>query len=242
MKRGRGLTLLGLLLGLLVVSAGLSLIYRVDGSPSLYPATGPHPITVYVVNNGFHTDLVLPRHELTVGQGPLGLVADQGAAGQAWVYLGWGDARFFVEEGPIEKRWADGLRALFRPGNASVLMVRGGPDPETYYAKEARQRLTLTRAGYGRLVAQIESQMVTTPEGEAALSVVRASDGVRFYRHSQGFWLGRLCNHWTLDGLRAAGLTVWPWRPMTAGEVMRQARLNARRAEAARLDLQAQAH
>lgn len=217
-------TLLGPLLGLMILMVGVAYFYRLDGVGGVAAPEGTEAIEAYVVNNGFHTDLVLPRSVLEATPGVLGQAVASDPGQGAWVYMGWGDARFFVEEGPIMLRWRDGLRALFGRNNPSVLMVRTEGSPQTYYAENQRISLPLSATAYGQLVARVDEGLQTDQAGRAVLAEVRARDGTRFYAHRERFWIGHLCNHWTLGALQAAGLTVWPWRPMTSAEVMRQAR------------------
>lgn len=219
-----GRTLLGPLLGLLILIVGAAYIYRLDGAGGMTPPEGAEAIEVYVVTNGFHTDLVLRRSVLEAGASVLGQAVASDTGRGDWVYLGWGDARFFVEEGPIGPRWRDGLRALFGPENPSVLMVRTGASPASSYAENQRLRLGLTPVAYERLLAHVDGGLMRDQANQAILAQARLRDGTRFYAHRSRFWLGHLCNHWTIEALHAAGLTIWPWRPMTAGQVMYQAR------------------
>jgi len=233
---------LGLVLGLIFLLVGIVGFYWLGAEPDLYPAGSDQGVEVQIVDNGFHTDLVLPRAAVAERSGPLGQAVREQPWGE-WIYLGWGDARFFIEEGPVKARWRDGLRALLAWDNASVLMVKPGAAPERFYRKDDRVSLRISAAGYERMVRVIEAGMVTTPENGAVLAKARARDGTRFYAHQERFWIGRLCNHWTIEALSAAGLEVWPWRVMTAGEVMRVARrAEARTARSQGVDLSAQAH
>lgn len=239
-RSGRVWTVWGLLLGLVVLGLGFGALTWKAPREGLYPARGPDRVQVHVVDNGFHTDLVLPRQALAAGAGPLARAVREPGGGD-FVYIGWGDARFFVEEGPVQERWRDGLRALFARGNPSVLMVRSGGAPERIYRPDEQVILSLSPEGFHDLVEFIEADMVRRPDGSAVLVGLRARDGTRFYAHRQAFWIGNLCNHWTLEGLSAAGLRTWPWRLMTSGEVMRQSRMAARKAEAVGVDLGVQA-
>lgn len=239
-RTGRGWTLIGFMLGLAVLLGGLSLFWRVEPEPLKPSAADEGRVQVYLVDNGFHTDWVFPRAAFTTQDGALADAVMEQKAGD-WVYVGWGDARFFVEEGPIKARWRDGLRALLARSNPSVLRLRTGRSPLEVYGEQKRVGLNLTPTAYDRLVRHIEAGMVTEPDGAAVLAAHRSGDGTRFYAHREAFWIGHLCNHWSLQGLSAAGQTVWPLRPMTSGEVLRQARLSARRDQGLGVDLSLQA-
>lgn len=206
------------------------------GDPALYPArpdeAGTH---VYLLDNGFHTDLAVPRTALIEGGGPLA-EATAGLAPGDWILIGWGDATFYVDQSPILGRLADGARAFFRPGNASVVMLDPQiTDPRFRFRPEDRRMLRLSQAGTEALRARVQASLATDVAGRPVMAATRLGDDARFFRSRETFWIGHLCNHWTAELLSAAGLPVRPFRAVTSGEVMRTA---ARaEADAAKLDL-----
>jgi hypothetical protein len=206
------------------------------GDPDLYPARSDEAgVIVYLLDNGFHTDLAVPRAALMDGGGPLAAATAALAPGD-WVLVGWGDATFYVDQSPIPGRLADGARAFFRPGNASVVMLDPtAGDPAKRFRPEDRQALRLSAAGIAALSARIEASLATDAAGRPVTAAARRGDDARFFESRETFWIGHLCNHWTAELLSAAGLPVRPFRAVTSGEVMR----TAARAErnAAKLDL-----
>lgn len=192
------------------------------GDPALYPAPpGPAAVTVHLLDNGFHTDLLVPRAALAARGGALGGAA-RGLAPGGWVRVGWGDARFYVEQGPVAERLADGARAFFLPGNASVVMLDPEAGDPARYAPAARRTLRLSPAGFDRLADRIEASL-DTPGGVARLAAARPNDDARFFASRETFSVLHLCNHWTARVLNAAGIAVRPARSITSGEVMRAA-------------------
>ena len=200
------------------------------GDPALYPAAPDEAgVTVYLLNNGFHTDLAVPRAALMEGGGPLA-EATASLAPDDWVLIGWGDAVFYVDQSPIPGRLVDGARAFFKPGNASVVML----DPETSeptkrFRVQDRQAVRLSAAGMAALRARVQASLATDAAGLPITAAARPGDDARFFKSRETFWVGHLCNHWTAELLSAAGLPIRPWRTVTSGEVMRTA--------AAKLDL-----
>lgn len=189
------------------------------GDPGLFPARGQGGVTVHILNNGFHTDLAVPRSALEAGGGPLAEASRSLGPGD-WVLIGWGDASFFVDTRPMESRVGDGLRAFFRPGNASVVML----DPETgdpsgRVAPERLRTLTLTPGGFAGLRGRVQ-QSLMLEAGRPSLSMARAGSGAHFFAGHEHFWIGYLCNSWTARVLNAAGLPVRPMRAVTAGEIV----------------------
>lgn len=179
----------------------------------------PGAVPVHILNNGFHTDLAVPRAALEAGGGPLAEASRSVGPGD-WILIGWGDAKFFVDTSPMEDRIPDGLRAFFRPGNASVVML----DPETgdpalRFPAERRRTLTLSPEAFAGLRGRVEGSL-TLIEGRPRLSTARDGDGAQFFASSEHFWIGYLCNSWTARVLNAAGLPIRPLRAVTAGEVV----------------------
>jgi hypothetical protein len=204
--------------GLLELIAGLWTWTR-PGDPALLAAAGGGGIPVHVLNNGFHTDLAVPRSALEAGGGPLAEASRSVGPGD-WILIGWGDAKFFVDESPMEGRLVDGLRAFFRPGNPSVVML----DPETgdptrRFEPGARRTLVLSPDGFAALRGRVQGSL-TLIEGRPRLSTARPGDGARFFASREPFWIGYLCNSWTARVLNAAGVAVRPLRSLTAAEVI----------------------
>ena len=188
------------------------------GDPTLLSSSDAG-VTVHILNNGFHTDIAVPRAKLEAGGGPLAEASRSVGPGD-WILIGWGDAKFFVDQSPMEGRIPDGLRAFLRPGNASVVML----DPETgdparRFDPTSRRTLILSPEAFAGLRGRVQASLVMI-EGRPRLSTARNSDGAHFFASREHFWIGYLCNSWTARVLNAAGLPVRPARSVTAGEVI----------------------
>jgi hypothetical protein len=182
------------------------------------PASG-EAVTIHVLNNGFHTDLAVPRAALEAGGGPLAEASRSVGPGD-WILIGWGDATFFVDTTPMEGRLLDGARAFFRPGNPSVVMLDPETgDPSRRFPAERRRTLTLSSQAFDGLRDRVEGSLVLT-DGQPRLSTAREGAGAHFFASHEQFWIGYLCNAWTARVLNAAGLDIRPLRAVTAGEVV----------------------
>ena len=194
--------------------------WTAPGDPARWPGRVDEAgVELHLLDNGFHTDLAVPRRALEARPGPLA-DAVRGLAPGDWVLIGWGDAKFYVDQSPMERRIPDGLRAFFMPGNASVIMldpVRN--DPRTAYALESRRTVRLSAAGLDAMADHIERSLALNG-GKARLVVGRPGDDARFFASHEHFWIGHLCNHWSAGVLNAAGLPVRPLRSVTSAEVM----------------------
>lgn len=180
-------------------------------------------VAVLVLDNGFHTDMAVPRQALMQRGGPLAQAVSTLAPGD-WILIGWGDARFYVEQGPIAQRLPDGARAFFRPGNPSVVMLNPeSQDPRSRYAADERAPLRLSHADFDRMATRIEASLDLSG-GAARVAASRPGDDARFFASHETFSILHLCNHWTASVLRAGGVSVRPVRSITSGEVMRAVR------------------
>jgi uncharacterized protein (TIGR02117 family) len=212
-------------LGRLVAAMALGLIaalwtWTAPGDPDLWPVPAADAgVEVHVLDNGFHTDLAVPRAALEARTGPLAEAVRTLPAGD-WILIGWGDAKFYIDQSPITDRLPDGLRAFFRPGNASVIMLDPAQrDPRVLVAADQRRSLRLSTAGFAAMADHIEASLALE-DGQARIAAVRAGDDARFFASHEHFWIGRLCNHWSAGVLNGAGLPVRPFRSITSSEVM----------------------
>ncbi|MDV3458972.1 TIGR02117 family protein [Sphingomonas sp. HF-S4] len=170
------------------------------------PAQG---VTIYVADNGIHTDLVLPARDFA------DLVraehfADPRQAAQPMRMFGWGDRDFYLNT----PRWRDVnpirvLGALAGAGK-TVLHVTASPVPE---AGPKLRALRLRPQEYARLVAYVRATFAGAP-----VRGYGAHDA--FYAARGGYSALGTCNEWSAGGLRAAGVRMGAWTPFAFG-VMR---------------------
>ena len=205
------------LLVLLSVLAGAAYITARPADPKLWP---PSPdaakIEVVLVSNGYHAGLALPRAtlaEFASGRGYPALIAvAQRFAAFDWIEFGWGDREFSRSVPTIgDLTLPLALRALFWPGNTSVLHVVGiGGDPARAFPSAELVRVPLSTTGFDRLLARLDATFVP-PDGGALPDLGRGLYGPSlFYRATETFSIFRVCNHWIADLIGAAGLPTAP--------------------------------
>lgn len=198
LSRVAGMTALALLLTTLATAR--------EGDARLYPPGGD-AVTVYLVDNGFHTDLALPSQALA---GHIAGVAAAQVTAKPWILLGYGDRRFFVEQGPVADRVADGLRALFMPGNPSVLRIDGlAATPDHLYA-DGVTAVRVSPAGLKHMVAFVDASLAKDRAGAPIPVAAPPAADSRFFAARASFSLIHLCNHWTGELLNAAGMSTLP--------------------------------
>ena len=194
-----------------VVLLALLAIFGVKkpADPALWPAppAGEH-ITVYLVDNGYHANLVLPRARLLAHGGPSARALASVPPGP-WIAVGWGDERFFTESGMTLRRALDGLRALFAPNNPAVTMFEPlRASPERLW-RTGVVRVEVSRAGFEAMAARIDASL-RLADG-APIPGPRGPDPeARFFKSGEHFSVFKLCNHWAAGVLNAGGLPIRP--------------------------------
>ena len=170
---------------------------------------------VYVVSNGWHTEIVLEAATLPAARWP----RREPFRNRRYLEVGWGDRDAYPAD-----RLTVGLAlkaALVSRGSA--LRVSGFDEPllERFRGIEVVE-LRLSTPGLDALAEFIEASHVTDAAGQPIRSS-RARDG------SAAFYLGRgrfhalnTCNSWTARALQTAGLPLWPTLTLTAHQLMLQ--------------------
>ncbi|HYC74394.1 DUF2459 domain-containing protein [Brevundimonas sp.] len=221
MRHRRSRTGLGAVGAAAAVGLGAALwTWTAPGDPTLWRAAADAPgVELHLLDNGFHTDLAVPRAALEARGGPLAEAVRALPAGD-WILIGWGDAKFYVDQSPMEGRLPDGMRAFFRPGNASVIMLDPAQrDPTELFAEDGRRSFRLTPQGFEAMAAHVEASLDLS-SGGPRVAAAREGDDARFFASRETFSIAHLCNHWTSGVLNAAGLPVRPFRSIVSSELM----------------------
>lgn len=186
------------------------------GDPALYPAAPGTGVPVFLVSNGFHSGLVLPRPELARAAGRDGRAAIVSVVSRFghydWIEVGWGEARFYRDGStPDTIDWGLALRALFTPGNASVAHVVGVEgDPRLPFQGADLVPIRLSEEGFARLLARLDDTFDLEDGGRPEVLGQGLYGPSLFYRARGTFSALQVCNHWTAGLLDAAGVPVSP--------------------------------
>jgi hypothetical protein len=201
----RGRRRLALVLaGVVVLLAAVVLASARPGDRRLFPvAAGQPAVTVYLIDNGFHTDLALPGRAVAATGGATAQAA-QRISPRGWVVAGWGEAAFYEGSGFSAARLAEGLRALFVPGNPTVVHLYGiARRPDQAFGPATAVAIRLSPQGFARLAARIDRTFAPGPQ-----LVLQPSPDEAFFRSGEPFSALKVCNTWTGEALNAAGLPV----------------------------------
>lgn len=168
-------------------------------------------VRIYVMDNGIHTDLVLPIFAEPDGWSNLVRpqdFADPATANATHLSFGWGDRDFYLNT----PTWWDVnpilvARAMVGAGE-TVVHVERMYEPQPGRSVRA---VTLRPEEYARLAGFIRA---TFGEGEP---VPGYGGSDVFYPGTGRYTLFNTCNNWTGRGLRTAGVTTGLWTPFTWG-------------------------
>jgi uncharacterized protein (TIGR02117 family) len=197
--------------------AALLLLYSGVGSVGgMIPVNGEweqaaQGVRIYVIDNGIHTDLVLPVSVEGIAWDDLirpEHLADPKRAAASHLAFGWGDRDFYLN---TPTWWdVDPIRVgrAFVGAGATVVHVSHIAEPQV--GTNARE-IVLRPEEYRRLASFIRGTF-----GEGA--PVRGYGGAdAFYVARGGYSLFRTCNAWTGEALGAAGVRVGRWTPFPSG-------------------------
>jgi uncharacterized protein (TIGR02117 family) len=187
------------------------------GDASLWPpAPGASTTEIFVVSHGYHAGIVVPRRALTDaasrrGLGALGEISTRFADFDR-LEIGWGDEGFYREVPTVASLTvALAVRALFRPGNPSVLHVVGiNNDPRAAFARSDMVRIELGEASFGRLADKLDATFARDETGRPEDLGPGLYGPSLFFRANGAFHIFNVCNHWLAGLLDAAGVPTAP--------------------------------
>ena len=193
-----------LIAALLVTSCGAPPL------PTCDPA--PPPLQAWIVDYGFHTEIVFPASQL---DGPLGPFRALFPAART-ISFGFGKASFFTLRDPGLLDFAVGAI----PGRADIRVIPLRDEPQNVYTSPIT-RIPLTPAEWSQLERFIADAFARAPSGSPIPAPGEDGTGGRFFAANAGYSLAYTCNTWTVDALSHASLSVEPGA-LLAGGAMRQ--------------------
>jgi hypothetical protein len=197
-----------LLIIMLTVAAGC-----VGPVESLYPpGTGEPYKTVYVVDHGLHTAVVVERADIPRGVWP----ANNDYAAFKYAEVGWGPDEIF-QAPDLTVRLI--LKALFWP-NHTVLLLDGCDSMPAQHSgpKNTVIEIKLSTNGFERLCDYVQKTHALDAKGRPICL------GRNFYQARGTYWVFNNCNNWTASALRRAGCPITPTCCFTSGPLFFQAR------------------
>ena len=175
-------------------------------------------ITVYVMSNGVHTDLVLPiRNSVKDWSQQIAFQHTKGKDTTAnYIAFGWGDKGFYLNT----PTWAD---LKFSTAFKAVFGLSETAIHTTFYKdiveNEKCVKLKISESNYRRLVYYIEASFKRDEKGDimhiATNAVYGNSDA--FYEAVGTYNLFQTCNTWANNGLKASAQKASLWTLLDSG-------------------------
>lgn len=173
-------------------------------------------ISIYLVSNGVHTDIVMPmRNEVHDWGQVVNPLHTRGGQMAEYVGIGWGDRGFYLES----PTWADlqastALKAISGLGG-SAMHVTFYPQAPQEHADSIE--VHLTPAEYERLVTGILPSFQLDANGQPIqIPYAFYHDSDVFYEANGRYTLFNTCNTWTNNRLKKSGLKAVVWTPFAS--------------------------
>ena len=223
--RRRGPTLVARILTLLLAIPAAYMVAALVGSfvPVNSGWTEPDDgVTVYLADNGIHSDIIMPVQAAGVDWSPFIRSTDAAAAppNARWLAFGTGEEHVYLD---TPTWWDIRPRTIWSvlTGSRRVVHVEWIDDP-----RYAERVIRLRPAEYRRLWAAIRSDFKL----DAARHPIKVDHPGydccdAFYWGSGRFNALKTCNSWTADKLRLAGVKTSLWPPFASGLLWRYRRV-----------------
>jgi len=175
-------------------------------------------ITLYILTNGVHTDLVMPVRNAQIDWSKEVLFANTKGndTSAQWIAFGWGDKGFYLET----PTWAD---LKFSTAFKAATGLSSSAIHATYY-RSLREgddciKLTADSAQYARLIDYIQESFDHDENGHVIHIVTNANYGNTdaFYEAKGSYSLFHTCNTWANSGLKRCGQKACLWTPFDKG-------------------------
>ncbi|WP_164521389.1 TIGR02117 family protein [Iodobacter ciconiae] len=174
------------------------------------PASGSNA-SIYVINNGWHTGLVLPATALK--QFP---ELKQRFGDVPYLEMGWGDKGFYQERNVTA---GIAIRAMLGISGSIIHLVAVPYDPKQYFKNSQIKEICLSSVQLQRLSQNLAQSFDQSSGSVSALGKGLYGDS-EFYAALGAYHLFNTCNSWTAQQLASLDLPIWPYFKLTASSVM----------------------
>ncbi len=211
-----GILVAGLLVGCVSDRSSSQLTARIETS-SAHSLSGDTEVSIGVINEGWHTGLILPTEAL----GPSLAGLRYRFPDAKYLVFGWGNRNFYETANPGMRM---AVASLFP--SASVVLVQGfSKPPQQERAPGADIRwLCISSAGTHRLDVFLDGYLQKDGRGEPVSVQPGPMPNSEFFASTGTYDAFHTCNTWTVEALRASGLPVSDSGIIFARQVMSEIR------------------
>jgi uncharacterized protein (TIGR02117 family) len=203
---------------ILVLMTYLLFAYLLARIPVEGEAAKGNDVTIYLLTNGVHTDIVVPAKSSYQDWTKEVRYADTRSndTSNRFLAMGWGDKGFYLET----PTWAD-LKASVAFKAATGLSTTA--IHATYHNNltpgDSCRKINITASQYRKLIGNIRNSFQTDQSGHFMNIKTNANygDTDAFYEAKGSYSMFHTCNTWVNNGLKATGLKSCLWTPFDTG-------------------------
>lgn len=210
---GRFLMVFIALIGIYFLTAFCCSRITVNANP-----TNPKEISIYVMTNGVHTDIVVPAVTEQINWTKEINYQNTLEADSTYQFLaiGWGDKKFYLETPEFsDLKLSNGLRAISGLSTSAM---------HTTYYKNIREdascrKIMISHAQYKQLVEYILNSFKKDAAGHLinAKSNIHYDIGDAFYEAEGSYSIFKTCNTWANAALKSCGQRSCLWTIFDTG-------------------------
>ncbi|MFB2934147.1 DUF2459 domain-containing protein [Aerosakkonemataceae cyanobacterium BLCC-F154] len=176
--------------------------------------------SVCIINDGMHTNIVLPVSNEIVDWREFINISDIGkdtSANYKYLTFGWGDRDFYIQTPTLaELNLVTAIKALFLP-TPSTILVQG-------FAEIPRNRevkcVKVTRKDYLELTQFIQNTFQLNPQNQPIRIANGHLSSSGFYAANGNYSILKTCNDWTAEALRKASVDTPLWAGLSSAVML----------------------
>lgn len=173
----------------------------------------PTQQTIYVVNNGWHTGLIVPATPFKQRFPTL----QNRFASANYFEIGWGDKGFYQAK---DITASITLKAMLGLSGSIMHIVALTDAPSTYQPKDTIKPMCLSNTQLEQLNQAISSSLALSEQQDVQPLGPGLYGDSEFFAAVGNYYLLNTCNSWTAQRLASAGLPIWSRFKLTASSVM----------------------
>jgi len=179
--------------------------------------TNLHEIDIYLISNGFHSDIVVPIESKEMDWSEIIKYEHTLSNDSSYNFIafGWGDRKFYLETPTWSHLKYDvAFQALFFLNQSAIHATFF----REMYESESCIKISLSSQDYRKLAVYIIGELMIDENGKVLqIKNLQYDDNDAFYEAKGSFTLFYTCNTWVNDALKSANQKACLWTPFEEG-------------------------
>ena len=180
------------------------------------PGENDKIVSVYLVNHGRHTGLIVPVKSIPTNIWP----EAEDFGHHQYIEAGWGDEDFFKD--PNHSFWVT-VKAVLLPTDSTIHIVGFNKPVKEYFPEINITKIDLSEKGFNNLCKFVSDKYFHDKENKTHFIAPGRYGNSKFYKANGKYYFPQMCNLWTARALEVAGCPVAPTCVITSKEIMSQA-------------------